>query len=227
MIADKEWMKKYIGYEDNKTYPTLILHMFLECNVNCSICYVRHGGTYAAIHDGERLNDEALEKVVKYAAEHNQTLYTGTGEPFLFWNEYTKPKLIPLVKKYNAKCVISTNGLWGNNDEIIQDIINLEVPCICFSVDYWHKVPLENINHAIEALSDSDVKTQIFMAQITDDKHPIGHIKPINYDRLLKVEFPLDRNSNSNQGMSFHDRDGNIVFTSQPTTCESSLRVFV
>lgn len=65
------------------------------------------------------------------------------------------------------------------------------------------------------------------MAQITDDEHPMGHIKPINYDRLLKVEFPLDRNSNSNQGMSFHDRDGNIVFTSQPTTCESSLRVFV
>lgn len=227
MIAEKEWMRKYVGYEDDKTHPTMILHMYLECNVNCEICYVRQKGTYTAIHDGERLSDEALEKVVKYASEHNQTLYTGTGEPFLFWDDYTKPKLIPLVKKYNAKCVISTNGLWGNNDRIIQDVIDLEVPCISFSIDHWHKVPIENLNHVIERLSDQNVKTQIFMTQITSDEYPIGHIKPMNYDKLLKIEFPLNRNSNSNQGMSFHDRYGNIIFTSQPITRRSSLRVFV
>ena len=227
MIAEKEWMEKYIGYESDKTYPTMILHMYLECNVNCDICYVRQSGTYTAIKNGEKLSDEALEKVVKYAAEHNQTLYTGTGEPFLFWNEYTKPKLIPLIKKYNAKCVISTNGLWGNNDTIIDDVIKLEVPCICFSIDHWHKVPIENLNHAIERLSDPSVKTRIFIAQITNKNFPIGHIKPINYDKLLKIEFPMNENTNENQGMSFHDRDGNIIFTVPALSKRSSLNVFV
>lgn len=226
MIAEKEWLKKYIGYDTNTTHPVTILHMYDMCNLQCSCCYVRQG-CYMAIPSGTFLSDDALRNVVKESAERNQCIFTGIGEPFLFWDKYTKPKLLPLLKEYGAKCVISTNGLWGNNDDIIKDIISLEPECINFSIDYYHKVPIESLNHAIEILSSDSVKTRIFMSQITDSEHPIGHIKPINYDKLVKVEYPLNRNSNSNQGLSFHDADGHIIYTSTPTTKESSLNVFV
>lgn len=226
MIAEKDWLKEYIGYYPEKTFPTTILHMYTMCNLNCEVCYVKSSGS--CLKNGQFLSDKALEKVVKWSAEHNQCLYTGTGEPFLFWNEYTKPKLVSLIKKYNAKCIISTNGFWGKNENIINDIISLEVPCICFSIDYYHKVPIETINNAIEILSDKNVKTKIYMAQIVDDIHKIGHIKPINYDKLVKVEFPLNKNSSEDQGRSFHDANGNIVYTSNPPkNAKLSLNVFV
>lgn len=226
MIAEREWLKKYIGYDTNVTHPVLILHMYDMCNLNCDCCYVKEG-IYKAIDSGVFLNKNALERVIMNAAKNNMCLFTGIGEPFLFWEEYTKPFLIPLLKRYNAKCVISTNGLWGNNDSIIDDIISLEVECIAFSIDSHHKVPIENLNHAIERLSDNNVKTKIYMSQITDNEHPIGHIKPINYEKLVKVEYPLGKNVDNGQGLGFHNANGDIVFISKPTSARSTQNVFV
>lgn len=227
MIAEKDWLEKYIGYEENGiVHSVMILHMYDMCNLHCDCCYAR-GGIYKAVPSGTFLSDEALENVVKYSSEVGSCMFTGVGEPFLYWDDYTKPKLIPLLKKYGTKCVISTNGLWGNNDKIIDDIIKLEVECISFSIDFQHKVPLENLNHAIERLSDNSVKTRIYMSQITNRDHPIGHVKPIKYEKMVKVEYPIGRNTDSGQGLMFHDANGKMCFEIKRTASHSMQNVFV
>lgn len=209
MIAKKEFLQEYVGYRDGKIYPVVILHMYRDCNLNCQICYVDDSVTQ--MKKGEVLCEESLEKVVKYAAENDLCLYTGIGEPFLKWDEYTKPVLLKAVKKYNARIIISTNGLWGNDDRIIDEVIELAPEVICFSIDAFHNVPIETLNHVIERLSDDNVKTQIYMSQIYNNEFPQGHKKPIHYDDMHKIFFGLWRNSETDQKMIFHDKNGRII----------------
>lgn len=216
MIATDEWLQRYIGYGENgEVFPMFILHPYKDCNADCPICYIRKEDNYCALDYGEKLSPEATERFVKMCARKNGCLFTGSGEPFLYWNEWTKPILLPLVKEYGARLVISTNGLWGSNDTIIDEVIELQPDCVSFSVDWAHAttVPLENVNHAIERLADPSVQTRIYMSQITDDEHPLGHIKPLHFDDMVVVDYPIGDNSkasfgNAQQPFVFHTSEG-------------------
>lgn len=213
MIPTKEQLAKIIGYEGSKCVrPMMILHAYKDCNIDCSCCYVRHDPkTYSAFDYGEIISDEALRKVIRTAKILHASVYTGTGEPFLHWHDFTLPKLIPLCKELEVPLILSTNGLWGSDDSIVDEVISSYDSAINFSIDWWHKVPIESLNHAIDRLADGNVKAQIFMSQITDEQHPLGHLKPHHYEDMLVHEYKLNHNGDTDQKLLFHDREGNLL----------------
>lgn len=212
MIPTKEQLAPYIGYEDDKRVrPMMILHAYKDCNIDCSCCYIRHQDSYCAFDYGEIIPDYALENVMRVSARLKATVFTGAGEPFLHWADFTLPKLIPAAKRHNVPLILSTNGLWGNDDKVIDELIRSFDGVVQLSVDWWHKVPIESINHAIDRLADPSVKTMVYMAQITDKDHPLGHKKPHHYDDMFVWEYKMNRNSDTDQKLIFHDRNGYVL----------------
>lgn len=208
MIPSKDEVLNFMGVNSN---PMIILHPYKDCNIDCSCCYIKHLNYYCAVNYGEILSDKALDRIIKGASKLHASVYTGSGEPFLHWSDFTLPKLIKLTNEYNIHLILSTNGLWGNNDTIINDIIENFNGLISFSVDFWHKVPIENINHALDRLSNKDIKTMVMMSQITDKNHPLGHIKPHFYENLFIEEMPLNNNYKyNNQIKYYHNRKGDL-----------------
>lgn len=212
MIPLKSLLAEKIGYDGNKCVrPMMILHAYKDCNIDCSCCYIRHQNSYSAFDYGEIISDEALDNVMRLSKRLKASVFTGTGEPFLYWDTFTLPKLIPAAKKYDVPLILSTNGLWGNNDRLVDEVISNFDGVIQFSVDYWHKVPINNINHAIDRLADPNVKAMIYVAQITDKSHPLGHVKTHHWNDLFVWEYKMNENSKTDQYLLFHDRRGFLL----------------
>lgn len=211
--SNEDILAEYTGLNSHK--PIIILHPYRDCNIDCSCCYIRHGGenTFCTFkRDGLILSARATEKLMVAAKRLDATMFTGAGEPFLYWKEYTLPILIPLANKYGIHLTLSTNGLWGSNDKIIDELIENFKGVISFSVDYWHKVPIENVNHAIDRLASPSVKNIIiYMSQIVDKDHPKGHIKPHHFDDMFVKYFEMNNNGNDQQALYNHDKQGNLI----------------
>lgn len=217
MIGNKKQMSRFLGYSENaktKKKPIIMLHCYKDCNIDCPDCFVRHKPTYCAFDYGEIISDATLKKLVSIAKKHHMAFFSASGEPFLHWDDFTYPKLLPLVEKNKIPFLLTTNGFWGDNDKIIDQLISVYTGTLMFSVDWEHKVPLEKINHAIDRLADPSIKTQIYVGQMTDKDHPLGHIKTHHWDELYVKQFTVD-NSNQdsdeiNKTYWYHTKEGDL-----------------
>lgn len=205
MIATLDDMKSWLNIEGVFDTPEVILTCSYDCNIRCDCCFLNPVKPFM----GKRMLQKwALEKVVKWAVEHNYPMYTGSGEPF-FWWDYTRDILLPVVKEYGGKLMMSSNGKFGENPEILSQAVNAGIEYLSLSVDPWHKVSIEAVNNVIKAFKDTD--TMVLISQITNPQFPIGTVRPVFYDLMVKIDWPMDHNGNESQVMYGHDWDGNIL----------------
>lgn len=178
----------------------------LKCNITCECCYD------LKMDKSKILNDSDAEKWIKECASLGIGIFTIAGDPFADW-EWFKSFFIPMCHKYGTKYLLSTNGLWGNNDKIIQDVIDLKVKAITLSVDWWHQqfVPLSSIYNIISKLKDTE--TKLFVSSVVNEEHPEEEVclQPYEEDiTYIKFSYVNDRNLNY-ENVFTHDYDGNIV----------------
>lgn len=103
------------------------LHSLLESNIgnipfylNCNnMLNIKYSNTFSDI----TLSDDAVENIIKKCSENNVCIVLASGEPALFW-DWVENFFIEKCNQYNAKYAILTNGFWGNDSEIIYNILS-------------------------------------------------------------------------------------------------------
>ena len=205
MFGTFEELNEIISTNTN-TFAMFGLQYSLKCNIACPCCYDLKADK------SQILDDKNAEKWIKECGELGIGIFTIAGDPFANW-DWFKNVFIPLCHKYNTKYLLSTNGLWGNNDKIIQEVIDLDVKAITLSVDWWHQqfVPLSSIYNIFSKLKDA--KTKLFVSSVINNEHPIEEVCLQPYeDKITYITFDYinDRNLN-HQNVFTHDFDGNII----------------
>lgn len=201
MFGTKEDIIEYYNANNSDKYKVCVLQCSYKCNIDCKCCYVAKD----LKKSDYLMPSDKLEKVVKYCAENDFPMYTGSWEPMSTW-EYTRDVLIPLCKKYNAKLIVSTNGLWGNNKKIIQEVVDSNIDMLYLSVDDFHKVDYSSIENILTEFQHHK-HTKVFIMTIE------GHRVPVPFEgQILVHEFKFGKQYDDKQILFSHDREGNIVY---------------
>lgn len=182
-------------------YKCCVLQYSWKCNLNCECCFV---ADFLKKSDF-LMEPKNLEKVVKYCAENDYPMYTGSCEPMAVW-DYTRDILIPMVKKYNAKLIVSSNGLWGSSPKIIKEVIDSKIDMLFLSVDSFHKVPYTSIKNILTAFKDVE-HTKVFIMTIKDYRVPIPYD-----DEVFIHEFIYGKQYDDEQILFTHNKNGEIVY---------------
>jgi len=180
----------------------------LKCNIQCSCCYDLNADT------NNYLNEKDCERWIKECGERKIGVFMATGEPFLYW-DWIKNFFLPLCKKHNVIYLISTNGYWGKDNKIIQEILDYEIEELTISVDWWHQqfVPLETIYNILKVFEKTK-KPKIYISQVFDKDHSKYEVylppfeEKLTYIDFIKVKDRWDNDKN----IFTHDWDGNIYF---------------
>jgi len=180
----------------------------LGCNAKCACCYDLDAPTH------NYLNNEDCERWIKECGERKIGVFIATGEPFLYW-DWLKDFFIPLCNKHNVIYLISTNGYWGFDEKILQEIIDYKVTNITLSVDYWHQqfIPLSTIYNILKVYKDTKWP-KIFISVTWDKEHPKEEVYLPPFERNLTIiDFirVVDRWDND-KNIFTHDFNGNIYF---------------
>jgi hypothetical protein len=140
-------------------------------------------------------------------------MYTGVGDPFAWW-DYTRDYLIPLSKKYNAKLILSTNGLWGNNPVILKEALDADIDILCLSIDHWHRqfVPAEATNNIIAAFKD--VSTKLYVQTVANAQHPRGETKVLYDDEIERIWYEYDNQADAQINRLTHNKRGDLQWPS-------------
>jgi len=206
MFGTREELTDLFNFNTSNNKFCCILQISNKCNIRCSCCYNEFLRNLS--NADEILRPEVLEKIIKTCVERDIPMYTGVGEPFAWW-EYTRDILIPMLNKYNSKYIISTNGLWGNDKQIIQEALTSNIKNMFISHDWWHNqsVPVEYINNILEAFKDSS--TKVYIASIWNKAHPKGEYTYKYHDQIEFIWYDYGNQVNGNTILS-HDREGNV-----------------
>jgi organic radical activating enzyme len=205
MFEKLEYLKPFFNM-DSDNYRCCILQCSFNCNINCSCCYVERN----LKRRKDRCPPHILEKVIKECSELDIPLYTGVGDPFAWW-DYTRDYLIPYLHKYNAKGIISTNGLWGGNEQVLKEAIAANIDILILSVDPWHQqgVPIKNIENILTAFRESS--TKIFVASIYEkEEDKEKQIIPYN-DEIERIWYLMDHQNLDNHYLFTHNWNGKYM----------------
>jgi organic radical activating enzyme len=128
----------------------LNIQVFSSCNCSCKFC---------------NFTDKCYNKidstfVLNYINEHpniNYILLTG-GEPTLAIEECSE--IIKGLNSNEKTIVLQTNGWWGNNEKIKEQLLINPPSCVHLSVDYEKQkiIPIETVVNAYNFLVDNNIE---------------------------------------------------------------------
>lgn len=108
----------------NPSYPLTINFLITSsCNFRCNICSFNNRDL-----DDMTLND--IEKFISTQSRYKPFIFFSGGEPFMR-DDFMD--ILHMVKKYNLKCGINTNGYILDNAKI-KKLIDLEIELMIFSL---------------------------------------------------------------------------------------------
>lgn len=139
------------------------IQLYSSCNCNCSFC---------------RFKDKNFKKinpnfVLNFLKNHNEMDYiviTG-GEPTFAIEEYCQ--IIDGLSNSNKTTVLQTNGWWGNNDKIKNEIKNHPPKIVHLSVDSEKQkyIDIEVVISAYNFLISNNIKTFVVNHHIDEAEY--------------------------------------------------------